>query len=186
MRVARGYADPVSSQTSRPDAAAPHPALAAGHLQHERVRDGSRIAPPSRRVVLTEMTPKPLDVAAHEAAVAGPASGAVVSFAGAVRDHDGGRPVTGIEYVGHPAAGDVLAAVVTEVTAGSDAEAVAVSHRLGELGIGEAALVVAVAAAHRQEAFATAALLVDEVKHRLPVWKRQVFADGTDEWVSCP
>jgi molybdopterin synthase catalytic subunit len=137
-------------------------------------------------VVLAEITAEPLDVGSHQAAVAGAESGAVVTFSGAVRDHDGGRPVTGIEYVAHPSAGEVLAQVVAELTENSDADAVAVSHRLGELAVGEAALVVAVAAAHRQEAFAAASALVDEVKHRLPVWKRQVFADGTDEWVACP
>jgi molybdopterin synthase catalytic subunit len=63
---------------------------------------------------------------------------------------------------------------------------VAVSHRLGNLSIGDAALVVAVSAAHRHEAFAAAAALVDEVKDRLPVWKHQLFADGSDEWVACP
>jgi molybdopterin synthase catalytic subunit len=176
----------MDTPTAAPDATAVHPALDAGHRHAPRVRDTSRIRPPARRVVRTEVTDRPLDVTAHEAAVAGPQSGAVVTFSGAVRDHDGGRPVRAIEYVGHPSAAEVLATVVAEVTAGSDADAVAVSHRLGDLGIGDAALVVAVAAAHRQEAFATAALLVDEVKHRLPIWKRQVFTDGTDEWVACP
>jgi molybdopterin synthase catalytic subunit len=61
-----------------------------------------------------------------------------------------------------------------------------VSHRVGPLEIGEAALVVAVAGAHRAEAFATAMELVDQVKRRVPVWKRQIFSDGTDEWVDCP
>jgi molybdopterin synthase catalytic subunit len=164
----------------------PHPALDAGHADAPRVRDTSRLRPPARRVVQARVTADPLDVAGHEAAVVDPAAGAVVSFSGAVRDHDGGRRVTGIEYVGHPTAERVLLDVVADVAARTDAEAVAVSHRLGVLGIGEAALVVAVSAAHRQEAFAAAALLVDEVKHHLPVWKRQVFEDGTDEWVACP
>ena len=194
-RGVRSYRDRVSTETDtdradvsrgRPDPAATHPALEPGHAHGERVRDSSRLLAPARRVVLAEVTHAPLDVAAHEAAVGGPASGAVVSFAGVVRDHDAGRPVRGIEYVGHPSAAAVLAEVVAEVTARSDVDAVAVSHRLGDLAIGDAALVVAVAGAHRQEAFATAALLVDEVKHRLPVWKRQVLADGTDEWVACP
>jgi molybdopterin synthase catalytic subunit len=176
----------VSTDTSRPVPGAAHPALAPEHVHTTRVHDHSRIDPPARRVVLVAVTDDPLDVAVHEAAVAGPVSGAVVTFSGNVRDHDGGKPVRGIEYVGHPSAADVLAEVVADVTARSDVDAVAVSHRLGELGIGDAALVVAVAAAHRQEAFAAAALMVDEVKHRLPVWKRQVFTDGTDEWVSCP
>jgi molybdopterin synthase catalytic subunit len=178
----------VSSATTgeRPGQGADHPALDPGHAGAERVRDNSRITPPARRVIRTEITDRPLDVAAHEAAVAGPTSGAVVTFSGAVRDHDGGRPVRGIEYVAHPSAATVLAEVVAEVTARSDVEAVAVSHRLGEVAIGEAAIVVAVAAAHRHEAFTAAAELVDEVKHRLPVWKRQILADGSDEWVACP
>jgi len=149
-------------------------------------RDTSRLRPPARRVVHAEVADAALDVARHEALVADRSAGAVVSFVGAVRDHDGGRAVTGIEYVGHPSAADVLRRVAADVAARTDVEAVAVSHRLGELGIGEAALVVAVTAAHRQEAFAAAALMVDEVKHHLPVWKRQVFTDGTDEWVACP
>jgi molybdopterin synthase catalytic subunit len=76
--------------------------------------------------------------------------------------------------------------VVAEVAAHGDIDAVAVSHRLGELDVGDSALVVTVAAAHRKEAFATVTLLVDQIKRRLPVWKRQIFTDGTDEWVSCP
>jgi molybdopterin synthase catalytic subunit len=177
----------MSARTPRrPDADAAHPALAPDSAHARRAPDTSRILPPARRVARTELTHRPLDAAEHEAAVAGAASGAVVVFSGVVRDHDGGRPVTGIEYVGHPSAAAVLAQVVGEVTARSDVDAVAVSHRLGDLAIGDAALVVAVSAAHRQQAFAAAALLVDEVKHRLPVWKRQVFADGTDEWVACP
>lgn len=176
----------MSTETSRPAPGAEHPALAPEHVHATRVHDHSRIEPPARRVVLTAVTEQPLDVAAHESAVAGPASGAVVTFSGNVRDHDGGKQVRGIEYVGHPSAAAVLAEVVADVTARSDVDAVAVSHRLGDLGIGDAALVVAVASAHRQEAFAAASMLVDEVKHRLPVWKRQVFVDGSDEWVACP
>jgi molybdopterin synthase catalytic subunit len=137
-------------------------------------------------VVLAAVTSEPIEVSIHTAAVAGSSSGAVVSFAGVVRDHDGGRPVTSIEYVGHPSAATVLARVVAEVTAQSEAEAVAVSHRVGPLAVGDAALVVAVAGVHRAEAFATAMLLVDEVKRQLPVWKRQIFTDGSDEWVACP
>jgi molybdopterin synthase catalytic subunit len=148
--------------------------------------DTSRLRPPARRVVIASVTTEPIDAVSHAQAVADASSGAVVTFVGAVRDHDGGRAVTGIEYVGHPTAQRLLEEVVADVARRSDAEAVAVSHRLGELAIGDAALVVAVAGAHRAEAFATASALVDEVKARLPVWKRQVFADGTDEWVACP
>jgi molybdopterin synthase catalytic subunit len=127
-----------------------------------------------------------LDELAHAQSVEDVSAGAVVTFAGVVRDHDCGRRVSGIEYVGHPSAGQVLKDVAADVTAAHPVDAVAVSHRLGNLSIGDAALVVAVSAAHRHEAFAAAAALVDEVKDRLPVWKHQLFADGSDEWVACP
>lgn len=148
--------------------------------------DTSRLVAPARQVLHTEVTDRPIDSDTHARAVAGSSSGAVVTFAGVVRNHDGGRPVTEIEYVAHPTAAAVLARVVAEVVAGSDAEAVTVSHRVGPLAVGEAALVVAVAGVHRAEAFVTAMQLVDEVKRQLPVWKRQVFPDGSDEWVDCP
>jgi molybdopterin synthase catalytic subunit len=110
----------------------------------------------------------------------------VVTFAGVVRDHDHGRAVTAIEYVAHPDASRLVARVAADVAARSDVDALAVRHRVGPLAVGDCALGVAVAAAHRAEAFQAAALLVDEVKRLLPVWKRQEFPDGTDEWVDCP
>ena len=163
----------------------PPPTTYPGDVQGP-TRDTSRMRPPARRVVLAEVTSAPLDVEVHAKAVGDPSAGALVTFAGVVRDHDHGRAVMSIEYLGHPTAGQVLAAVVADVVAGSDVEAVAVSHRLGPLRVGEAAMVVAVAGAHRAEAFEVAHRLVDEVKGRLPVWKRQVFPDGSDEWVGCP
>ena len=136
--------------------------------------------------VLCRVTAAELSVDEHLAAVAGGSSGAAVVFSGVVRDHDHGRPVTSLEYVGHPSADEVLRACLDEIAADPLVHAVAVSHRLGELKIGDAALVAAVAAAHRAEAFAACGRLVDLVKERLPIWKRQLFADGTDEWVNCP
>ena len=141
------------------------------------MRAGHRIA----RVV-----DEPLSVAEHEDAVADQAAGAVVSFAGVVRDHDGGRSVTELEYVGHPTAGEVLAELAEEFAAREDVHGVAVSHRIGLLGIGDVALACAVSSSHRGAAFAACADLVDEVKKRLPIWKRQVFTDGEEEWVACP
>jgi molybdopterin synthase catalytic subunit len=137
-------------------------------------------------MLIATVTTEPLDPAAHERAVAGPRSGAVVSFAGVVRDHDGGRPVRLLEYEGHPTAEAVLREVAEEVAKDPAVHGVAVSHRVGTLHIGDVALAAAVATAHRAEAFAACARLVDEVKARLPVWKRQVFADGAEEWVNCP
>ena len=137
-------------------------------------------------VAIVDVVDAPLDLAAHEKAVAERRAGAVVSFQGVVRDHDHGRGVTLLEYEGHPSAAAVLREVAEEIAADPDVFAVAVSHRIGTLQIGDAALVAAVSTAHRAAAFAACARLVDEVKARLPIWKRQVFTDGTEEWVNCP
>ena len=127
---------------------------------------------------------EPLDVAEHAALVEQAAAGAVVTFAGVVRDHDGGRAVRSLDYSAHPTAGKVVAEVAADIAARAQGvRAIALSHRVGPLGIGDVALACAVAADHRREAFATCAELVDEVKRRLPVWKHQSFSDGTDEWV---
>jgi len=141
--------------------------------------------PAASGVVLCELSDRPLDLGAHLGAVRLRAAGADVSFAGVVRDHDHGRSVTGIEYLAYPTAAQVLLEVAQEIAALPGVLAVAVSHRVGELAIGDAALVAAVSCAHRREAFEACARLVDEVKARLPVWKRQVFDDGTDEWANC-
>ncbi|TFV46262.1 molybdenum cofactor biosynthesis protein MoaE [Blastococcus sp. TF02A-35] len=136
--------------------------------------------------MIAQVVDTPLSVAAHEDAVADKAAGAVVSFAGVVRDHDGGRSVTELEYVGHPTATEVIVEIAEELAARPGVHAVAVSHRIGLLGIGDVALACAVSASHRGEAFTACADLVDEVKRRLPIWKRQVFTDGQEEWVACP
>jgi molybdopterin synthase catalytic subunit len=135
---------------------------------------------------MAEVGDTPLDLAAHEKAVADPRAGAVVSFQGVVRDHDDGKGVTLLEYEGHPTAAAILREVAEEIAADPNVYAVAVSHRVGVLQIGDVALVAAVSTAHRAEAFAACARLVDEAKARLPIWKRQVFADGGEEWVNCP
>jgi molybdopterin synthase catalytic subunit len=137
-------------------------------------------------VVLCEVSDAPLDVAAHESAAASQDGGATVTFCGVVRRSDHGREVVELEYQGHPSAAGVLAEVAEKIAAEPDVLSVAVSHRVGLLAIGDVALVAVVSTAHRREAFDACARLVEEVKHRLPVWKRQVFTDGIDEWVNCP
>ncbi len=134
-------------------------------------------------VRLAGVTNDVLDLAAHVRAVGDPAAGATVAFSGTVRDHDGGRTVTDLEYHAHPSAHDVVARVAAEFAARDGVLAVAVTHRVGLLRIGEVAIVAAVSSAHRQLAFQTCSELIDEVKQQLPVWKRQVFVDGADEWV---
>ena len=142
-------------------------------------------SPTTCEVVLAEVRGTPVSVAELAGLVAGRDRGAVVTFEVVVRDHDspGRGAVTLLDYDGHPGAGTVIAEVVAAVAATSGAAAVAVVHRTGPLLVGDCALAVAVAAAHRGDAFATATRLVDEVKQRLPVWKHQQFADGSDEWV---
>jgi molybdopterin synthase catalytic subunit len=118
------------------------------------------------------------------AAVADATAGAVVSFAGVVRNHDDDRGVTWLRYSAHPSAGEVLADVAAEVALAHPGCRIAASHRVGDLGIGDVALACAVASAHRAEAFAACAALVDEIKARVPIWKEQGFTDGSTEWVA--
>ena len=134
---------------------------------------------------LVEVVERSLDATAIKALVADSRAGAVVSFSGNVRDHDHGRSVATLTYEGHPSAEAVLMEVAKEIDARFDLVALAVAHRVGPIAIGEPALVAAVATAHRGEAFAACQALVDLTKERLPVWKHQVFTDGTDEWVNC-
>ncbi|MHB1065443.1 MAG: molybdenum cofactor biosynthesis protein MoaE [Georgenia sp.] len=161
---------------SEPGAAPAHP--------EPRQPDTSRVGEPARRVVLAEVREASVDVAECAAAVEDDAAGAVVTFGGVVRNHDGGRAVTEIEYVGHPGATALVAEVAADVAARFPVDAVAVVHRVGTLAVGDVALAAAVSAAHRAEAFAATAELVEEVKRRLPVWKRQVFPDGSHEWTN--
>jgi len=134
---------------------------------------------------LVEVVDRPLDLARLEGLVRDERAGAVVSFSGNVRDHDHGRPVASLTYEGHPTAEAVLKDVAREIDSRFDLISLAVAHRIGDLAIGDAALVAVVSSAHRAEAFRACAALVDLTKARLPVWKHQVFTDGTDEWVNC-
>ncbi len=137
------------------------------------------------RIVRAVVTTETLRLTDHERLVAYRAAGAVVGFCGVVRDHDGGREVTRLEYSAHPHAEQILFEVVAEVAAdASGVRAIAASHRVGSLQIGDAALVAAVSADHRAAAFDTCSRLVEAVKQGLPVWKHQFFSDGTDEWVN--
>ena len=112
-----------------------------------------------------------------------PHAGAVVGFSGIVRNHDGGKDVASLGYSAHPTAGAVIAEVAAGIAERYDGVRIWVGHRTGPLEIGEAALVAAVASAHRGTAFAACSELVDTVKAQVPIWKEQVFDDGTVEWV---
>ncbi len=137
------------------------------------------------KVAHVSVTTEAISVAQLSTCVATPAAGAFVSFSGDVRDNDHGRAVASLEYEAHPSAQGILEKVCAEIVTRHDVEAVAVAHRHGPIAIGEAALVVCVSAKHRQSAFAACSELVDGVKLQIPIWKHQVFTDGTDEWVNC-
>jgi molybdopterin synthase catalytic subunit len=123
--------------------------------------------------------------AAHlSSLVSGDKSGAVVTFSGDVRNHDGGNDVATLSYEIHPSAQDVLQRIVADVSAEFALNDVAVAHRYGDIAIGECAFAVAVSADHRNAAFEACSALVNTVKEKLPIWKHQVFADGSDQWVN--
>ncbi|WP_395638461.1 molybdenum cofactor biosynthesis protein MoaE [Pseudolysinimonas sp.] len=131
---------------------------------------------------LALITADPIDRAWLEAQVLTSTDGALVVFEGVIRDHDHGEGVSSLDYQAHPDAERFLADVCASVATSSGLR-VAAAHRIGHLEIGDVALVAAVAAAHRAEAFAACAELVEQIKQRVPIWKRQHLADGPSEWV---
>jgi molybdopterin synthase catalytic subunit len=133
---------------------------------------------------MTELRSEPLSVDEIQAAAADPAAGAVVVFIGAVRDHDHGQGVTALSYSAHPSAEAELRRVAEKIAASHPVVSLAVAHRTGDLQIGDFAVVAAVGAAHRAEAFTACHALIDDLKATVPIWKHQVFADGTTEWVA--
>lgn len=137
----------------------------------------------SESVRLARISDRQLDPAEVEAAVSGPEHGAVVLFTGKVRNHDGGQSVSALEYSAHPEAERFLRNCCSELSEATGLPVAAV-HRIGNLTVGDLAIVVAVAAPHRAEAFSACAELVDRIKHEVPIWKRQLFADGLSEWVN--
>ena len=120
------------------------------------------------------------------AALVDPGAGGLALFVGTVREQDGGREVTGLGYSAHPSASAELRAVAEEVVAAHPVRALAAVHRVGDLAVGDLAVVVGVACAHRGEAFLACRMLIDELKSRVPIWKHQVFGDGDEEWVGLP
>lgn len=132
-----------------------------------------------------ELTDAPIAADELRRVVADPQAGATVLFTGDVRDNDHGRAVATLTYEVHPDALQALQAVADEIAANFPVIGLALSHRFGPIPVGEAALVAAVSTRHRAEAFAACQALVDLTKEKLPIWKHQVFTDGTDEWVNC-
>ena len=125
-----------------------------------------------------------LSVDEVRAAIADPTAGGDVIFAGTVRDNDVSRGVTGLSYSAHPSAEAELRRVAEAIVAKyPEVVALAAVHRVGDLAVGDLAVVVGVSCPHRAEAFHACHAMIDELKASVPVWKHQRFTDGSDEWV---
>jgi molybdopterin synthase catalytic subunit len=127
-----------------------------------------------------------LSVDEVRAAVADPAAGGIALFAGAVRDSDHDRGVSGLSYSAHPSAADELRRVAEVIAGKYPVIGIAAVHRVGDLAIGDLAVVLAVSCPHRAEAFDACRDLIDILKASVPIWKHQRFDDGTAEWVGTP
>ena len=134
--------------------------------------------------ILVGVGPAPLDVSALLAHVEGPGEGGVVLFLGRVRDRARGREVIGLDYEAYgDMAGAEMRALAEEAVTGHGAARVALVHRTGPLAIGDLAVAIAVSAEHRAEAFGACRWLIDELKRRVPIWKKERYADGS-RWIA--
>lgn len=132
--------------------------------------------------IATGITEDPLDAAALINSARRDTCGAVASFIGAVRNHDGGESVDAIEYSSHPSSPQILREIVSEMTDRPGVHCIVAWHRVGRLEIGDDAMVVAVAAEHRAQAFRAVETIVEDVKAKLPIWKKQELSDGSHNW----
>lgn len=131
----------------------------------------------------SHLTHAPLSLDQLSRSVVSPSHGGVVSFVGVVRDHHAGRRVTGLTYSAYDEMADrACRAIVAEAEADGRVR-IALRHRLGDLEVGDAAVIVVAAAAHRDLAFATCRTVIDEVKARVPIWKHERYDDGSTAWV---
>ena len=166
----------IVDQLADGDHPAPHKAATLA-IQNRGRSDGSDAG-----VTIAGVSAEPIDMDALVSAVDDPGAGAVVTFRGQVRNHDDARTVVSIDYEAHPEAGNVVRKIAADVAAGSGACKIGVLHRTGHLRVGDVALGAAVSASHRKEALRVLETVIEQVKLRLPVWKRQEFADGATEW----
>jgi molybdopterin synthase catalytic subunit len=135
-------------------------------------------------VRLAELRDTPLSVDEVLSAVSDPAAGGIALFVGTVRDNDHDREVVRLGYTAHPSAEAEMRRVAEKVAATFGLMAVAAVHRVGDLAVGDLAVVTAVACPHRAEAFDACRALIDELKQAVPIWKHQEFAGGESEWVN--
>ena len=155
-------------------------------MSRTRTSDGTREDGAAPEVVLAAIRETPLSVDEVLGAVRHPRAGGIATFIGVVRDHDHGHGVEVLDYTSHPSAPQVLRELAERVAAGADVIRVAAVHRVGHLEIGDVAVVVAVSAVHRGTAFDVCRELIDTLKATVPIWKHQIFDDGSDEWVGTP
>ena len=132
--------------------------------------------------IATGITDEPLDTGALINSARRDTCGAVASFVGVVRNHDGGESVDAIEYSSHPSSQQILRDIAVEFKDRPGVHRIVAWHRVGRLGIGEDAMVVAVAAEHRAQAFRAVEAIVEDVKAKLPIWKKQELTDGSHNW----
>jgi molybdopterin synthase catalytic subunit len=131
------------------------------------------------------ITDAPIDVAAVLDEVGSPSDGAVLLFLGMVREQNEGRAVSGLRYDAYVAmAEQVLSEIATEAAQRLGTERMAAVHRIGELAVGEVSVALAVSAPHREQVFAAGRYLIEEIKRRLPVWKREHYVAGEPEWLA--
>lgn len=139
---------------------------------------------PSVLAIGPHLTRDPIDPAALLAAVAHDGAGALATFFGAVRDRNVGRPVRGIDYAAYEAmAESELAAIADDAESRWEGARVALAHRIGTLVVGELSVGIAVSHPHRGPAFEACRFAIEEIKRRVPVWKREHYVDGSREWV---
>lgn len=130
------------------------------------------------------ITSQPLDAAALLAEVATPSDGAVLLFWGVVRNQNEGREVNGLEYEAYAEMAEAkLRGIVTEAAQRWSVGEIAVVHRVGKLNVGEASVGIAVAAPHREDAYEASRYLIEELKRRVPMWKREHYLDGPSAWL---
>lgn len=146
---------------------------------------GHPLEPVESAVIHTAITEAPLEPLLAEArgATMTRAMGALVAFDGIVRDHDHGEPVAALAYTAHPQASDILAATVQSLADEIPGVRLWAVHRVGYIPIGESALTVLAAAAHRGLAFTACERVTDRIKAEVPIWKEQELIDGSVQWV---
>lgn len=135
------------------------------------------------KIRLARIGSTPLDVEALRLAITEPGGGAIALFVGIVRNHDDGKSVTALSYSAHPSASERLVEVLSKYAANAEVLALAVEHRIGDLQVGDIAVICGVTSAHREVAFAVCSALIEEVKIEVPIWKNQTFSDGSNAWI---